>query len=401
MKQISKNILWNTAGNAAYSFLEWLITVIVTARSGFSGAGTLSIAMSVSLAFRSISYFGIRNYYVTDKSGNFTDNDYTGLRIITCSAAFILCAAFSFISGYSQETFFAIIMFMLYRTVEAFSDLIQGIMQKEERLDIAGICLCIRSVVTFACFTAAYLLSDSLITGLAAMSLSSVLTVIAAEQLMLAKHCNKKLRASREKFSSLIKCVYPMLIYIAGTSVLFNAPKYFLSLMTDSLSVGVYSSVFSMALVLHALFGYIYVPYITRLASAESKSEFTKSLIRVVSALSAAAIIFLIISHFLGAEIMTLIFGECELYDQIILPAVVSVCAYSSLSFISACGVIKRKLSVICIGYIFASVLLVLLSFILIPLYGINGASYSLFISAVTACIIILCSLRSYHFTKA
>ncbi len=62
MKQISKNFIWNAVGNTAYDGLQWLITVIVARSSGLNNAGILAIAMSLSLIFRTISYFGIRNF---------------------------------------------------------------------------------------------------------------------------------------------------------------------------------------------------------------------------------------------------------------------------------------------------------------------------------------------------
>lgn len=81
MKQMNKNIFWNAIGNTAYNGLQWLITVIVTRKSGFEAAGILAIAMSVSLALRTVSYFGIRNFQVTDNSRKYSDPDYFGLRI--------------------------------------------------------------------------------------------------------------------------------------------------------------------------------------------------------------------------------------------------------------------------------------------------------------------------------
>lgn len=121
MTQTTKNALWNAVGNTAYNGLQWLITVIVT-RSSLYSSGLLAAAMSVSLTFRSIAYFGVHDFLVSDARNKYTFSDYWGLRIITGITAFFLCLIFSFISSYDAESIYAVMLYMLFRLSESFSD---------------------------------------------------------------------------------------------------------------------------------------------------------------------------------------------------------------------------------------------------------------------------------------
>ena len=385
MKQINKNIFWNAVGNTAYNGLQWLITVIVTRKSGFDTAGILAIAMSVSLTFRTISYFGIRNFQVTDNDNKYSDADYFGLRIITSAIAFALCALVSVFSGRSVSLFSAIMLYMIFRVSEGFSDLFQGIMQKNERLDIVGICLLAKAVVTTIAFIAGFYLSNSLNAGLLLMSVSAVLISFLFE-LPAAKQCTEsQFKISFSLFRKLASETAPMFIYMLETALLLNAPKYFLSLTSDEAAVGIYSSVFSIAQILQGAFQYVYVPFITKLSVLDNNKnyvEIKKIAIKIICIFTAITLLFSAISVIFGDYILTLVFGRSEYYSEIMLPAVLSVCAYSITTFISTFAIIKRKFSRLVLAYALG-ILSFIISAMLMQSQGINSVSYGMIVASI------------------
>ncbi len=397
MKQINKNILWNAAGNTAYNGLQWLITVIVTRKSGFETAGVLAIAMSVTLALRTVSYFGIRNFQVTDNESKYSDPDYFGLRIITSAAAFVLCAVLLFFSGYSADIFTAAMLYMIFRISEGFSDLFQGIMQKKERLDIAGICLFVKAVVTTAFFIIGFYLANSLNAGLLLMSVSAVLISFVFEP-PAAKYCTgQRLKISFSLCLALASEAAPMFIYMLETALVLNAPKYFLSIALDETSVGVYSSVFSLALILQGAFQYVYVPFITKFSALEKNKDhigIKKLAVKIMCTFTAITLLFSAISIIFGDKIMVLVFGNSEHYSIIIFPAVLSVCTYSVTSFVSTFAVIKRNFSALVKAYALGIIAFIVFAFFT-QNHGINGASYSMTAASIFTAVWLLAELKS------
>lgn len=380
MKQINKNIFWNAVGNTAYNGLQWLITVIVTRKSGFETAGILAIAMSVSLTFRTVSYFGIRNFQVTDSDNKYSNSDYFGLRIITSIIAFALCALVSTFSGYNAGLFTAVMLYMIFRISEGFSDLFQGIMQKNERLDIAGICLFVKAVVTTIAFTAGFYLVNSLNAGLFLMSVSAVLVSFLFE-LPAVKWCiGDPLKISFSLCRRLGSETAPMFIYVLETALILNAPKYFLSIVSDEASVGIYSSVFSLALILQGAFQYVYVPFITRLSTLEkdkNSPEVKKITIKIICTFTVITLAFSAVSIAFGNTVLTFIFSSSEHYDSIILPAVLSVCIYSTVTFISTFSIIKREFTRLISAHTYG-IIAFIISALLMKNYEINSASYNM-----------------------
>jgi len=380
MKQINKNFFWNAVGNTAYNGLQWLITVIVTRRSGFDTAGVLAIAMSVSLTFRTVSYFGIRNFQVTDNDNKYSNADYFGLRIITSAIAFALCALVSVFSKRNVSLFSAIMLYMIFRISEGFSDLFQGIMQKNERLDIVGICLLEKAVVTTIAFIAGFYLSNSLNAGLLLMSVSAVLISFLFE-LPAAKQCTEsQFKISFSLCRKLASETAPMFIYMLETALLLNAPKYFLSLTSDETSVGIYSSVFSIAQILQGAFQYVYVPFITKLSVLDNNknyAEIKKIAIKIICILTAITLLFSAITVIFGNYILTFVFGKSQQYSKIMLPAVLSVCSYSITVFISMFAIIKRKFSELVTAYTLGIITFIIFA-MLMQTKGINSASYGM-----------------------
>lgn len=133
-----KNILWFSFGNIIYLGTQWLITVMVARYSGLNDAGILSLAMSISATFQTIAFFGMRNYQVSDIEGKYSNSLYIQSRFFTCFTALIFCWFFVLFNRYRLNQSIAILLFMCFRLSEAFSDVLHGILQKNNRLDLAG-----------------------------------------------------------------------------------------------------------------------------------------------------------------------------------------------------------------------------------------------------------------------
>jgi len=119
-KTVESNIAWNTVGNIFYLGCQWLLSVVVVRVTGsYADAGTLALAISISSIFTILALFSVRNYQVSDITGQYSQSDYVSHRIITCSAAMLLCIVFTMIIGYSLGTTLSIIAYLLMRLVEA------------------------------------------------------------------------------------------------------------------------------------------------------------------------------------------------------------------------------------------------------------------------------------------
>lgn len=394
MKQISKNFCWNAVGNTAYNGLQWLITVIVARKAGFDNAGILAIAMSLSLTFRTIAYFGIRNFQISDENNKYSYADYAGFRIITCGASLVLCMIFAVFSGYDKAVLIAICWYMLFRVSEGFSDLLQGMMQKNERLDTVGICLTVKAVITTAAFIVVFYSATSINYALGAMAISALVVTFMLELPLVRKICELKATVEWKKCRKLAIETAPLLFHLLLISVTLNMPKYALSLAYDEAYLGAYSSIFSVSQIIQAVFQYMYTPFLTefsKLYSNDRIQEIKKLAVKIFFVFVLLLAVFVLIMQLVGTPVLVFVFGkEIEQYKFMILPAIISVCAYCTMVFVCTLETIMRKFRVMITGQLIGVISGIVCTFIFMKIFGVNGVSYGMAVGTVVASAVML-----------
>lgn len=400
MKQISKNFCWNAVGNTAYNGLQWLITVIVARKAGFDNAGILAIAMSLSLTFRTIAYFGIRNFQISDENNKYSYADYTGFRIITCGVSLVLCMIFAVLSGYEKAVLIAICWYMLFRVSEGFSDLLQGMMQKNERLDTVGICLTVKALITTAAFIVVFYSTASMNSALGAMTISALVVTFLIELPLSEKICGLKTTVEWKKCRKFAIETTPLLVHLLLISVTLNMPKYVLSLAYDEACLGAYSSIFSVSQIIQAVFQYMYTPFLTefsRLYSNGRMQEIKKLAVKIFFVFVILLTLFVVMMQLIGTPMLTLIFGkEIEQYKFMILPAIISVCAYCTMVFVCTHETIMRRFRVMIMGQFVGTISGIVCTFLFMKIFDANGVSYGMTVGAVVASAVMLSCAKRY-----
>ena len=287
---MKKNMLWNAAGNLIYLGCQWLVTVLVTNLGNFRDAGLLSLAMSVSATFQTVAMFGIRNYQVSDVVGKYSDTTYVSFRVISCLAAMIGCVGFSLINAYRGEQLLAIFLFMVFRLAENFSDVLHGIAQKKDRLDIAGKAFAVKGIGILATFLVGYRLSGKLTVGLLCMAVYSVLTTLGYDLRSVRRLSRFHLYRHNKNWLLLAKETLPLCAYFFLSSAMVTIPKLILEKQCGSELLGAYSSIFAPAMLIQAAMGYVYNPFAQIFGGHQQKND-RKSFLNLMMKIMAAILI--------------------------------------------------------------------------------------------------------------
>ncbi|MBP1546056.1 MAG: lipopolysaccharide biosynthesis protein [Oscillospiraceae bacterium] len=382
MNDISKkNMLWNAFGNIVYLGLQWVVTVMVTRISGYNDAGVLSLAMSISATFQTIALFGIRSYQVSDVNGKFSDSEYVSFRIVSCLSAMLICMIFSVLNGYSVYQIVSILLFMLFRLAENFSDVLHGIAQNNERLDIAGKAFTIKGTVTSVMFFAGYLCFDSLNAGLMFMALASWGTTLLYDAAQIKKLTDIRL-CPIDSVLPMAAVTAPLCAYMFLNSAISTVPKYILEKMCDSESLGAYSSIFAPALLITAAAGYIYNPFAGKFAELYSKRDskgFISLATRLCTVIAVIAAVILICAYFAGEFALKLIFGEkIAEYVYLLVPILFCTFATTYFAFFGMLETVVRDFRNLIIGSAAGTLICCCFTPLAIEHFGINGASFGM-----------------------
>lgn len=388
------NFIWNSIGNFTYLICQWLITVIIVRLADYKEAGVFSLAMSITNTFYSIAAWGIRTYQVSDVDNKYKDNAYIYSRYITCIFAIVACVFFTVLNGYNLEQTAVIIIYMIFRAVEAYIDVIHGIDQKAERMDIIGKSFLARGIVLLFGFTLMLLLTGGVLWSVVFITASSVLVCAIYDIPNSKKLMSDCSRASLKEIGGLLAESLPLVVYTFLMTVVSLIPRYFLEKIEGSELLGIYASIATPTVIVQAAASYIMAPFITPIAGYVEKKEIQgySALIKKMMILMFIACVTIIVGAFFLKDIgLKMLFGEEILqYSDLFMPVIFCTIATAFSWFINMLLTIFRDFTGLLVGNIMGVICSVVISFPLITFCGLNGASIALFIATI---LIILVSL--------
>lgn len=376
---MKKNIALNTIGNLIYNVCQWLLTIIVVRLSSdYQNAGYLGLAMTTGSSFATIAQFGMRNFQISDVRNEFSGSEYVSSRVLTCIAAYI-CCLIGAIPGNNLYQILCIDTFMICRISESLVDVFHGMDQKYNRYDFIGVSMIIRGILSVGIFSVGLITTDSLLPTITIMSIADLLAVLiydlrktgSLEKIRLVK-------INRHIFILLKKCA-PIVIFTFLLTLFNLIPKNVLQQVQGTNELGIYTSISSPTLVVQ-LFAQValspLIPVLSEYYLNNQKKEFSATLRKIYAALLIIAVFTIAAASLLGRWGLSLLYGKniLENYD-IFMPLIFCTIGLAFVWILYAIVVALRQIKIMLIGMIVDFVIVVLISYPLIRVFGKNGAS--------------------------
>lgn len=375
---IKKNIIWNTIGSIFYCACQWLITIVVVHLSSYEAAGYLSIAMTTSSSFSAISLFSMRNYQISDVTGEYTDNEYVGSRIFTCAAAFISCILVCLIINSVYQTL-CVASFMLIRVAEGFVDVLHGVDQKYDRYDFIGGSFILRGIATIVSFCIVLKFTGELLITLFVMALLNLAISLVYDW----RKTNSLNRLNpviiSRRVAELLKKCLPIVIYAFFLSLENLIPKMVLQNVAGTDELGIYSSIASPTLVVQVFASVAFNPLLPGFADIYNAGEynrFAKMLHKVYAAFIALAIVVTLGAALVGRFGLGILFGAGILeHYYLFMPIVWCTISTAVIWVLAAIVTALRKNMWLLIGMAIDFVICLGIVYPCIRSFGKNGVS--------------------------
>ena len=132
--KFKKNFLWNVIGMTCNCFNSLFFMILITRINSMDDAGIFTLSFSIACLVYYIGTYAGRVYQVTNVNDSITDSDFIIHRAITCVMMVFISLMYCFISGYSLYKFTVVILLCIYKSLEAFSDVLYGVVQKNNNL---------------------------------------------------------------------------------------------------------------------------------------------------------------------------------------------------------------------------------------------------------------------------
>src|SRR5688572_14255384 len=258
------NFSWTLAGNAIYALSQLGVLVVLAKLLSATAVGTYALASAVTSPVFFFFSLKLRGAQATDVRGDHPFRDYLGLRLVTTALAVTVAAAMAAFGGHATHTAVAILVVALAKSAEAVSDVLHGLFQLHERMDLGAKAMVVKGPLSLAAMAAAVFLTRSLAWGLVAMACALV-AVLLAYELPLARRVNRRAaqaaagarsatggagagaagRPLARGMWSLALLTFPLGVTLALVALWQNMPRYFLAHSFGEREVGIFTAVVS------------------------------------------------------------------------------------------------------------------------------------------------------------
>lgn len=282
--KISFDAIVFNIGNFIYLGSQWLISVVLVRFGGFEDAGVFSLAMAICNVLVVVSNYNLRVFYVSDVKSKFSDNTYIATRICTMMFAIAVCIAFTVFKGYAFRTQMVVWMYMFYKSVESYSDVLTGIWQKKEGMKNVALSLGLKGLLSVLFFGVSYGIFHDLLISTILMSFASVLVLITFDFNKTKIYVNpKKLFKNINTYCicSLLKQGFHAMVAALCVIMFTSIPKLVLEDVLNAELLGVFSSVSTPSVVISTFAIGVLLPLASKMVE-NYESNNIKELIKLI-----------------------------------------------------------------------------------------------------------------------
>lgn len=389
-----KNVIWNIIGATANAFNSLLFAIVVTRINGINQAGIFTYSFATACLLYMVGVYAGRTFQVTDITNKNSDTDYIFHRIITCIIMMITSMFFVLIKRYDIYKSVIFVSLCGYKCIEAFSEALYGVIQKNGFLYKVGISMFLKAFISFIVFLIIDYFTKNLIIACISTIIVNILFILVYDLKNLKTVKVIKTKYSNDAIIRLFKIGFFTFILTFLANYLINAPRYAIDdILTNDLQT-IFGIIIMPATVMTLLGQYIIQPSLTKLSESIKNKEFLslkKIILSLISIIFILGILVIIVAFFLEMPVLEIIYGiDLKLYFVSMMIIIIGSVLYSLSSILSAILIAMRKTRGQAIMYFITAVIATLLSYKLVGIYTIKGASITYFITMLIITILFL-----------
>lgn len=253
---LARSFSWVLAGNVGFALGQWALVIMLAKLTTQEQLGRFALATAVNMPIVLFANAQLRTLVATDARAAHPFGVYVALRLASTLLAAALVATIALAGDYGAAARWAILLFLGERVLWALSDLLLGLCERSERMDVVGRSLLLRAALTTACFGAGVLLTRDLRWGLVGSIVAAAITLVlhdarhaarawAAERPATAPGARRPLRPEWDgrALAALTRVVVPLGIAQLVVSGYQQMPRYIVPHFLGERALGVFTAV--------------------------------------------------------------------------------------------------------------------------------------------------------------
>lgn len=387
LRGLRAKVSWAFAGNVAYAGCNWALLVVLARYGGADFIGRFSLALALTAPLALLLNLQLRAIVAADARRRFPLSACVAVRTACMGVLLVCVAALAFGLGYPEATARVILAVGACKAIYGGSDLLHGLFQRQERMDLVGRSQILRGVLSLVAMFVALSAYRSLgwaTLGMAAAWLGVFLFFDLPHAVRLAGGVKASdLLPARD--ASVIKLMAREAVPLGLSSTLmsFNTtiPRYLLEGYHGETSLGYFAAVAAVpqiGMLLVEALGQSAMPRLARLY-VQDRLGYRRQLLWLVGVVAAFAAVCLAGVAVLGGPVLALLFRSQYAEHAPLLIRLMAVgggvylCSIFGVG-LTAAGCLRAQLPVLV-----ASILATLVAGLwLIPSGGMQGAAWTL-----------------------
>lgn len=386
---LARNFSWSFSANVATAASQWGLLVILARLGSPTIVGQYVLGLALVAPLSLLLDLSLRQVQVTDIRSEYQFSTYLQLRCLTVLSTLATVLIIAGLSGYGLSTSLVVVLVCIAKGVDSISDIIYGLLQKQEVMDIIGKSMIADAVMSFFAAGITLALTGSLPLAIISMIVPSVAMLVFYE----IPQC--KVFEShidfRPKRIGLLRplalTALPMGLAAAVVSLSANLPRYILEGVTNEATLGTFA-VLSYPLVAGAtIVGALSQSALPRLAgyfSTRHFDHFQRLLNRLIILSVLLGVSAIVLAVIVGQWVLNLVFGTQYGDERSVFLILVVGMAFGFINWFlnAALSAVRAFRQMLLIQILFFGVSLIF-SVILIPSLGLIGAAWAVTISMV------------------
>lgn len=409
---LRKNFTWTFIGNLVNAGSQWALIVILAKRTSPEIVGQFAYALALTTPIMLFASLKLRSAQATDQLHEYSFGEYWSLRLLTTIFALVVIIALALANNSSQDVSWVIILVGASKAIESLIDIIYGLFQQHERMDLVGRSLILRGLLTVILAGAVLTSTTSIV------AVASCLLITWSIVLLLCDIPNAKriLVLNEDSFRCIPKWSNPRLKKLAvltlplGASIAVgalynNIPRYIIEHYLGSAALGIYSALAYFMLFGGMIFTALAQSIIPRLARYYAENEnirFRQLLHKLIGVGMTIGVFGIVVAFFFGDFFINLFYSsEYTKYSQIlVLFMVANLIDFSFLAIASAINAMRLFRVQIVVSSLSALIMGPVCLFLVINV-GLEGAAISMItVKSIEALMYVFIYRRSFNLVR-
>ena len=375
-----KIFFWNMAGGISDAATSVILLIATTRIVGEEIAGIVAISMATAQLLNALGNYGMRGFQVTDLIPKYPFPVYHGSRFITCGTMLLAGIIYAIFSGYIGDKMIVLAIIILVKLIDAYADVLEGLMQQAGRLDLAGKAQLIRTLFYSVGFVLTLTLAKSIIVACLAMLLIDVLLLILCNILPSRQVERFRVDFSFTKQKGLLLECFPVFAAFFMMLYLGNAPRYAIDAMLPSQSQAIFGILYTPAQIINLISAFAFKPLLKSLAENWdiNRKKYIRTVLMLIINITVITILVEVGAYFWGIPILSFVYGidldgMRSLLMLMLLGGGVNAIAYMLYYALTA----SRKQMQVFVSFVISSVFIFFVSVIFVRKMGLLGAALS------------------------